>query len=118
MPAWREDVFQAIERQVIGEFTHHQLGQQPRLRQTPLDGLGRRRRDGYVFLTGPAGVFPAHMLDHFQFGGTYFSCSLVSDPMGALPRLTAAGATFFRFAQVVLDPLAGRCAGKLCRPPP
>ena len=45
------------------------------------------------------------MLDHFQFGGNILQllAGLRTDP---LPRLAAAGATFLRLAQVVLDPLA------------
>jgi hypothetical protein len=97
---------------MIAELADGDLGQQSRSRQAAIDRLGRRRRRGHVLLARPTSVFPANVLDHFQLGRDVVEL-LTRLRADSLPHLTAAGARFFLFAQIMLDPLAGQVGRQL-----
>ena len=73
----RENIFQPVERQIIGKLTRHDIGQQPRPRQTPLDRrIGPRRHPNLRRFSrrfaGRTGVLLADMLQAHEVAGHVF----------------------------------------------
>lgn len=106
-----KDGFQAVQRQMIGQFAGDDVRQQPRTGQAFFDGLGRFEGDldvGFaVALNAPlaaglAGVFVADVLEHLKTGGHIFElfADLLAD---AAAELAAAGAELLLRGKVMFD---------------
>jgi hypothetical protein len=103
-PLAGKDLFEAVQRQMIGEFAGHHVRQQPRTGQSLFDRLpgfirqiDMRLAIALVAMSRiavRAGVFVADVLQDHEVAGKVLQllALLLSD---ALPLLTAAGAGFF-----------------------
>ncbi len=98
----RQDIFESIQRQVIGEFADGHEGDQPRPGPAAWGGLGRDRRAVHAVATLRAGRLGQDMNPHLQPGRDEleFAGLVRADADLGSP---AAGAGLLRLGEVVLD---------------
>jgi hypothetical protein len=96
----RENLFQPVQRQVVGKLAGHDVRQQPRPRQAALEGRLRPRRHRHLrLLSGrfalPAGILLAHMLDALEVPGKVLDLpTLLRPDLLALDSAARAGPLF------------------------
>ena len=117
----RQDIFESVEREVVGELADHHEGDQARAGDPSRYRLGRHRRAGHAVAALRAGVLGQDVDIHFELrrGELELTGEVFAD---AMFRAAAAGAGLLGLGQVVLDavvgemvergsPLRARCLG-------
>ncbi len=99
-----------VQRQMLGELSHHYAGQQSRTGVTALDGFWWLRSLNYT-VAPAAGQFWANRLDYPERGVVVSSCSEMLSPSGfSLPLQTGA----FGFCRGDNLPVTGMLPEVLC----
>jgi hypothetical protein len=101
-----QDIFEPVEREVVGELADQDVGDQPRAGDSSGDRLGRHRWAGHAVAALGAGVFGQDMDVDFELGRgeLEFAGEVFAD---AMFDATAAGAGLLGLGQVVFDAVVG-----------
>jgi hypothetical protein len=102
----RQDIFEPIEREVVGALADHHEGDQAGAGDPSRYQLGRHWRAGHTVAALRARVLGQDVDRHFQFrrGEIKYTGKVLAD---ALFRTTAAGTGLLVLGQVVLDSVLG-----------
>ena len=97
-----QDIFESVEREVVGELADQHEGDQPRAGDPSRYRLGGHRRAGHAVAALRAGVLGQDVDRHFELRRDEFELAgeVLAD---ALFRAAAAGAGLLGLGQVVLD---------------
>ncbi len=104
-----ERVLLTIKGHVLGEFADHDMGQQTRAGQAPLDRIGLALGRGHAVLAARAGIFRIDMSQHEHLAGLVFELlgHILADP----GFIAAAAADPLRGGDIMGNVLAGKMVG-------